>query len=188
MRKLKLQMQVSLDGYNAAGPDDEQRWVTWDLDGIRSHVVGLLDSADTILIGRKLAVDYIPFWLRTVECPEDPMHDFATRIVAARKIVFTRTLTEAPWPNTELATGDLTDEVRNLKAQTGKDMLVYGGSSFVGALIGASLVDEFHFFVNPIALGKGASAFAHLQQWQPLTLKKAVPFASGLVLLHYERR
>ena len=188
MRKLKLQMQISLDGYNAAGPNDQQKWVTWDLDGVRSHVVELLDSADTILLGRKLAVDYIPFWLRTVENAKDPMHDFATRIVDAHKVVFTRTLTESPWPNTKLATGDLKDEVLNLKSQTGKDILVYGGSSFVAALVRAALVDEFHFFVNPIALGKGASAFAQLETWQPLALKNAVPLPSGLVLLHYERR
>ena len=95
MRKLKLQMQISLDGYNAAGPNDEQKWVTWDIDGIRSHVVGLLDSADTILLGRKLALDYIPFWLSTLRNAADPMHDIATRIVAARKIVFTKSLTES---------------------------------------------------------------------------------------------
>ncbi|HKO91132.1 MAG TPA: hypothetical protein VJU61_08270, partial [Polyangiaceae bacterium] len=87
MRKLKLQMQISVDGYNAAGPNDEQKWVTWDLDSIRPHVVGLLDSGDTLLIGRKLAVDFIPFWLNTAQDTAHPMHDFATRIVAAQKIV-----------------------------------------------------------------------------------------------------
>ena len=61
MRKLKLQMQVSLDGFNSTGPNDEQQWVTWDLDGIKQYVVDLLDTSDTILIGRKLATDYIPF-------------------------------------------------------------------------------------------------------------------------------
>ena len=88
MRRLKLQMQISVDGYNAAGPNDEQKWVTWDLEGVRPRVVELLDSADTILIGRKLAVDYIPFWQNTAENAADPMHDLATRIVAARKVVF----------------------------------------------------------------------------------------------------
>ena len=144
MRKLKLQMQISLDGYNAAGPSDEQKWVTWDVEGIRPHVVGLLDSADTILLGRKLAVDYIPFWLSTVQNAEDPMHDIATRIVAARKIVFTKTLSESIWPNTELARGELKAEVLALKSQPGKDILVYGGSSFVAALLKAGLVDDLH--------------------------------------------
>lgn len=85
MRKLKLQMQVSLDGFNAAAPNDEQKWVTWDLEGIKQYVIDLLDSSDTILIGRKLAVDYIPFWEETLKNPNDPMHDFATRIVGQKK-------------------------------------------------------------------------------------------------------
>ena len=188
LRRLKLQMQVSVDGYNAAGPNDEQKWVTWDLEGVRPRVLELLDSADTILIGRKLALDYIPFWQNTAENAADPMHDFATRIVAAHKVVFTKTLAEAPWPNTRLATGDLKEEVLKLKAQSGKDILVYGGSSFVEALLRAELIDEFHFFLNPIALGKGASAFSQIEEWQALALKTAVPLPSGLVLLHYERR
>lgn len=34
MRKLKLQMQMSLDGFVSTGPNDEQKWVTWALDDI----------------------------------------------------------------------------------------------------------------------------------------------------------
>lgn len=59
MRKLKLQMQMSLDGFVSTGPNDEQKWVTWALSDIYPHVLALLDSIDTIIIGRKLAVDYI---------------------------------------------------------------------------------------------------------------------------------
>jgi dihydrofolate reductase len=187
MRKLKLQMQVTLDGFNAAGPNDEQRWVTWDIDAIRQHVLMLLDSSDTILIGRKLAVDYIPYWQTTFQNPEDPMHDIATRIVRTRKIVFTKTLTACPWDNTELATGELVSEVNRLKAQDGSDLIVYGGSSFVAALVGAGLIDQFHLFVNPIAIGRGPSAFQELERWQPLALRQCVPYPSGLVLLEYEK-
>src|SRR3989344_359720 len=155
MRKIKLQMQVTLDGFNAAGPNDEQKWVTWDLDGIKQYVIDLLDSSDTILIGRKLAVDYIPFWEETMKNTNDPMYDFATRIVAAKKVVFTKTLEKSMWNKTVLAKGDLKDEVTKLKKESGKDLIVYGGSSFVADLIKEKLIDEFHFFVNPIALGKG---------------------------------
>jgi dihydrofolate reductase len=188
MRKLKLQMQVTLDGFNSAGPDDEQRWVTWDLDGIKQYVMDLSDSCDTILIGRKLAVDYIPFWQETVTKPEDPMYEFATRIVAAKKVVFTKTLKESIWDNTVLATGDLTEEINKLKNQDGKDLIVYGGSSFVASLIQEGLIDEFHFFINPIAIGKGASAFSELNQWQPLKLRNSIALSSGLLILHYEKQ
>lgn len=93
-------MQVTLDGFNAAGANDEQHWVTWDLEGIRQYVNGLMDASDTILIGRKLAEDYIPFWEETFMKPDDPMHDFATNIVQARKIVFTKTLEKSIWQGT----------------------------------------------------------------------------------------
>lgn len=188
MRKLKLQMQVSVDGFNSTGPNDEQKWVTWDVDGIKQHVVDLLDSSDTILLGRKTAVDFIPYWLSTVQNTKDPLYDFATRIVRARKIVFTKTLAESVWDDTDLATGNLSDEVRRLKARDGKDMMVYGGSAFVSALVEANLVDEFHLFVNPIAIGRGASAFSEIAQWRPLVLRRVLPFQSGIVLLQYESK
>ena len=66
MRKLKLQMQISLDGFNSTGPNDEQKWVTWAWDEIKQDVLNLASGCDTELIGRKLAVDYIPYWTDTL--------------------------------------------------------------------------------------------------------------------------
>ena len=188
MRKLKLQMQITLDGFNSTGRNDEQKWVTWDLEGIKQYVIDLLDSSDTIIIGRKLAVDYIPYWEETVKNSNDPMHEFATRIVNARKVVFTKTIERSIWNKTELAKGGLADEINELKKQGGKDIIVYGGSSFVAALIKAELIDEFHFFLNPIAIGSGISAFEQLKKWQPLDLKKTITCNSGLVILNYEKK
>jgi dihydrofolate reductase len=188
MRKLKLQMQITLDGFNSTGPNDEQQWVTWDLEGIKRYVIGLLDSSDTIIIGRKLAVDYIPYWEGVFNKPDDAMYQFAAPIVNARKIVFTKTLEQSIWHKTELAKGNLNDEIKRLKNEAGKDIIVYGGSSFVAALIKEGLIDEFHFFLNPIAIGKGISAFEELKAWQPLELKKTITCSSGLVILHYDKK
>ena len=187
MRKVKLQMQVTLDGFNSTGPNDEQQWVTWDLDGIKQYVTDLLDTSDTILIGRNLAEGYIPYWNDVITRPDDPMYEFATRITRAKKIVFTKTLEESLWDRTELAKGNITDEVRTLKQQTGKDLIVYGGSSFVSSLIKHGLIDEFHFFVNPIAIGRGESAFSQLDKFQALKLVKTISLDSGLIILHYEK-
>ena len=188
MRKLKLQMQMSLDGFVSTGPDDEQKWVTWALDDIYPHVMELLDSVDTILIGRKLAIDYIPYWQEVVTKPDDPMHGFAQRIVAAKKVVFTKTLAKSEWENTELAKGDLAEEIKRLKSQNGKDIIVYGGSSFVSSLVKAELIDEFHFLVNPVALGKGDSIFDKLDTFRQLKLKTSIVYDSGIVMLNYEPR
>lgn len=181
-------MQVTLDGFNSTGPNDEQKWVTWDLDGIQQYVMDLLDSSDTIIIGRKLAVDYIPYWLDTFKNPDAPMYEFAKRIVAARKVVFTKTLDKPVWDKTELAKGDLKDEVNELKSREGKDIMVYGGSSFVSALIREGLIDEFHFFINPVAIGKGVSAFEQLENWQYLDLKKSITCDSGIIILNYHKQ
>ena len=151
MRKLKLQMQLSLDGFVSTGPNDEQTWVTWAWDEIKHYVLDLLDTSDTIIIGRKLAVDYIPYWQNTLTKPDDPMYEAAERIVSAKKILFTKTLDKSEWENTELAKGNLTHEINKLKSQSGKDIIVYGGSSFVSSLIKEGLIDKFHFFYNPVA-------------------------------------
>ena len=187
MRKLKLQMQVTLDGFNSTGPNDEQKWVTWAWDEIKQYVLDLANSADTEIIGRKLAVDYLPYWLDAYKHPEDPMHEVAKIKANQKKIVFTKTLETSPWENTELATGNLADEIHKLKHQDGKDIIVYGGSSFVASLIKQELIDEFHFFINPIAIGKGVAAFGEIENWQSLKLKKSITCDSGIVILHYER-
>jgi dihydrofolate reductase len=59
-------------------------------------------------------------------------------------------------------------------------MIVYGGASFVAALI-----DEFHLFVNLTALGEGLAIFDQINIKQKLTLVKVIPFECGIVLLHY---
>ena len=84
MRKLKLQMQTSIDGFVSTGPNDEQHWATWAWEEIRSHVLELSDSSDTIVIGRKLAADYIPYWEDVNTKPDDPMHEVAKRVVSAK--------------------------------------------------------------------------------------------------------
>src|SRR5437762_1864439 len=114
------------------------------------------------------------------------MHAFAQRIVAARKIVFSKTLEKSQWDNTEIAKGNLAEEVKRLKAQAGKDMIVYGGYSFVSALIGDGLVDEFNFFVNPVAIGQGVPIFDRLDSFRPLKLTRSITYPSGIVLLSYE--
>ena len=188
MKKLKLQMQISLDGFSSTGPNDEQKWVTWAWDEIKQDVLDLANSCDTELIGRKLAVDYIPFWTETLSQQESLMYEVAKIKSGQKKIVFTKTLDKSIWENTALAKGNLKDEVNNLKNQSGKDIIVYGGSSFVADLARERLIDEFHLFVNPVAIGQGVPIFDKLEEWQQLKLIKSKTFDCGIILLHYERQ
>jgi dihydrofolate reductase len=88
--------------------------------------------------------------------------------------------------NTVLAKGDLVDEITKLKTQGGKDIIAYGGAAFVSALIKEGLIDEFHLFINPTAIGNGMAIFKELESRQNLALVKSASFDCGIVVLHYE--
>lgn len=158
-------MQMSLDGFVSTGPNDEQTWVTWALSEIHDDVLRIGDNTDTILIGRKLAVDYIPFWEATVKQPDHEMNAFAHRIVSAKKVVFTKTMDKSIWNNTVIVKGDLRDEIMNLKKQPGKDIVVYGGVTLVASLLKEGLIDEINLFINPVVIGQGESVFSTIEDF-----------------------
>jgi dihydrofolate reductase len=186
LRKLKLQVQMSVDGY-IAGPNGEMDWLVWNWDDkLKEYVNGLTESVDTILLGRKMTEGFISYWSDVMTKPDDPWYAFAKRMIEIPKVVFTKTLNKSQWVNTDIATGDLTDEVNKLKRREGKDIIVYGGASFDSSLIKAGLIDEFHLFVNPAAIGNGMTIFKELNEMLKFTLAKSITFDCGVVLLRYE--
>ena len=184
MRKLKLQVQMSIDGC-IAGPNNEMDWLIRDIKNLK-YIHGIAESVDTILMGRKMVDEFIPYWTEMMNKPDDPMYAFAKKMIEIPKVVFTKTLNKSEWVNTELAKGDLKDEVTKLKYQEGEDILVYGGASFGSSLIKENLIDEFYLFVNPIVMGNGKNIFKDIKELQKLSLIESKVFDYGLVLLHYE--
>jgi dihydrofolate reductase len=184
MRKLKLQMQMSVDGF-VGGLNGELDWMTWNWDDeIKKYVNELTDSVDTILLGRKMTDGFVSHWTNIVKNqPNDESYPFAKKMVDKPKFVFTKTLNESKWENTKLAKGDITEEVNQLKNQNGEDIIVYGGAGFVTSLVKNNLIDEFYLFVNPAAIGKGLTIFDERKKFK---LIKSTPFSCGIVLHHYE--
>lgn len=186
MRKLKLQVQITVDGY-MAGPKGEMDFMVWNWDDkLKQYVENLTEPVDCIILGRKLAEGFIPHWSAVADNPNDPEFATGKQYTDMHKVVFTKTLDESAWHNTVLATGNLVAEITQLKKQTGQDIIVYGGATFVSALIKEGLVDEFHLFINPTAIGKGMAIFTELDHTQRLSLVKSTSFACGIVALHYE--
>ena len=178
-------MQISVDGF-VAGLNNEMDWMVWDWDDDLKHYVNeLTDSVDTILLGRKMADGFITHWSNVVKSPEDPSHPFAKKMVDKPKVVFTKTLEKSSWENTRLAKGQLADEIKNVKKESGKDIIVYGGAGFVSSLIRENLIDEFHLFVNPAILGRGLTIFKSVEEKQNLKLVQSISFSCGIVLLNY---
>jgi len=184
LRKLRLQVQISVDGC-IAGPNNEMNWLVWD-DHYLKYINEITESVDTIIMGRKMVDGFIPYWIEVMNKPDDPMNAIARKMVNIPKVVFTKTLDKSEWKNTVVATGDLDDEIFKLKSQPGKDIIVYGGVSFDSSLIKENLIDEFYLFVNPLIMGNGKTIFKDLKEIQKFTLIESKTFECGLVLLHYE--
>ncbi|HEY4196069.1 MAG TPA: dihydrofolate reductase family protein [Mucilaginibacter sp.] len=185
MRKLKLQMQITLDGF-VAGPNGENDWVFTsgpDEAGVRK-VAELADTADTLLIGRKSAQSgFIDYWKNVAENePDSPWNAFAKLMVNHRKIVFSRTGASFSGNNVEVENGDLATAIQALKNEPGKDILVYGGVDFARSLVDLNLVDEYLFFICPVAIGSGLSIF---KDRKLLKLEDSIPYKSGKLLNRY---
>ena len=180
MRKLKLQMQITVDGF-VAGPDGQLDGLTLDMDEkLLAFINHLTDTSDTILLGRKMTDGFTSYW-ESVQ-PSSPEYEFAQKMVNTPKVVFSKTIQSVKGKNIRVENGALVDAINRLKGQPGKDIIVYGGATFVSSLIENRLIDELNFFVNPIAIGEGLQVFS---QRTRLALARSVAYASGIVVNTY---
>jgi dihydrofolate reductase len=184
MRKLKLQVQMTIDGF-VAGPNGELDWMWIGKrdEAILQDVIKLADTCDIILMGRKMTREFIDHWENVLdnqsESNEQPL---AQRMVNLRKIVFSNTQTVIKGRNVEVENGDLASAVQVLKKQSGKDIMVYGGATFVSSLISQNLVDEYYIFRRPVAIGNGLSIF---RGQQPMELESSITYKNGTMLNKY---
>jgi dihydrofolate reductase len=188
MRKLKLQMQMTINGY-VAQPDGKNDWMTWNPDDeLTAFMSSMLDTSDTLLLGRKTAESIIKFWEDTAH--ENPGHPFAKKIADIPKVVFTKTLNKSDWNSTTLAKGNLAEEIANLKKSRNggsKDIPVFGGAGFVSSLIKEGLIDEYHLIVNPTAISNGMTIFNSLDGIQKFTPIQAKLYPGGKTVLSYKQ-
>jgi len=185
MRKLKLQVQLSIDGF-IAGPNGEMDWLQWNWDqGLKDYIQTITDPVDCIVLGRKLAEGFIPYWADVADDSTHPEYEAGLKFTKTRKVVFTKTLNTLIGINTVLANGELASEINKLKNQEGQDIIAYGGSKFVSSLIKERLIDEFHLLVNPTAIGNGMPIFKELEKKEDFTLQNAIGFQCGIVVLKY---
>jgi len=189
-RKLILQMQMSVDGFVEAA-DPELDWQLWDWgehcpwdEALRRDFNRVFRTVDCLLLSRNLAEQgFLTHWGDAVKNhPREPLYDFARKVTAADKVVFSRRLEISRWARTEIATGGLVKAVQALKRRAGKDMIAFGGVTFAASLAAAGLVDEFQFYVNPAVVGSGRSIF---REGIDLRLLKSTAYRCGMVVNRY---
>ena len=182
-RRLILYMSMSLDGF-AARRDGTMDWL-----GERQRhgahrqraVAELLGQTGMLALGRRGGADMAQAWPGSISPTGELMN-------ALPKVVFSSTLTELDWSNARVSGRPVEEEIPELKAEPGKDIVVFGGVSFARSLAAHGLIDEYRINVQPVALGDGLPLLQGLAKPQPLELVASTAWADGPITQTYVPR
>ncbi len=179
MRKLVFATNISLDGYG-------DHTVTIADDELHDFFTGWMDTIDTVLFGRVTYQLFQSFW---PHAPEDPqstrsMIDFAHKINAVPKVVFSKTLQSVEWQNTRLVKKDMVGEVARLKQEDGGRISV-GGIHLIQTFLKLNMIDEYWLLIHPVISGKGRRLLEGITDQRLPRLIDSKVFQSGAVALHY---
>lgn len=181
MRKVFLSILTTANGF-FEGPGSDISWHHVDEEFFK-EANSMLDSADTLLFGRKTYQGMADYWTSEAGTKDDPV--IAAKMNAFSKIVFSRTLDKADWKNTRLIKTGIAEEMTRLKKQPGKDLVILGSSDLAVSFLEMGLLDEIRMIVNPVLLGEGKPMFKGLKEKITLKLLDTRTFANGNVMLVY---
>lgn len=163
-RRVTANLSLTLDGryHGPGGPGDMGAIVSYATTEVaRRHLTRIWEDATTAVLGRRNAEGFLGFW-PTVAADEnaDPRdRGYAKWLVDAEKVVFSTTLTEAPWERTRIVNAPAADVVADLKTTGSGDILVNSSASVIKALLAADLIDRLYLMVCPEIAGGGPRLF-----------------------------
>ena len=167
---------MSLDGYIAKPNDDLSFLKLVEKEGEDYGSAEFTSKIDTIIIGRK-TYDYV---LNEIG---------ASHYDNGQRDIYVITRTERPQVGrTIFYTGNITELVKQLKSESGKNIYCDGGAEVINELLKYNLIDEFIISVIPVFLGNGTRLFKDGRPEQALEFITAKTFETGLAQLHYKRK
>ena len=156
-------------------------------DELHDFYTDLLNSVDVVLMGRKTYQLMESFWPVAHKDPKSTQSilRFADKYNSIKKIVFSETLKEVKWQNSQLANQNLQEIISELKNQDGKNISA-GSLSIALQLIKLDLIDEFWIAVHPIVAEKDPHLFEGMDIIKKLKLIDSTTLSSGVVFHHYQ--
>lgn len=169
MRPVRYRVATSLDGY-IAGPNGEIDWIVQDP---AIDFGSLYAGFDTVLLGRHT--------YELTQQPGAPPWPAGWRIC-----VFSRTLDPAAHPAVTIVRTDVTATVAALRAESGRDIWLFGGGKLFASLLAADLVDRVEVAIMPVLLGCGIPLVTSAAPRSRLALTRSDVYPSGIVSLQYD--
>jgi dihydrofolate reductase len=191
-RRVVAQISMTLDG-RVSGPGGP-----YDMEVVAGHAsteaahqrgADVLGAATTALLGRGNYEGFYGYWppVARDENADPRDRNIARWLDDVEKVVFSTTMTDAPWANSRIADDGPVEEVRRLRGTEGGDILVVNSSSLIRQLLAAGELDRVHIDLVPEVAGSGAALFEDGMPSSTWTLTKSVTADDGTVLLTYDR-
>jgi dihydrofolate reductase len=193
VRKLILKMSISIDGF-VGGENGEQGWMSRSSGdaAAAAWTVNAVKDAGLHIMGSRTFKDMASWWPTSTEIFAPPMNDIQKAVFsrsgnldestqAVLKAQREKTAKAESWINAEVIGGDLVVGIERLKKQDGKPIFAYGGASFARSLLATGLIDEYHFLIHPIILGRGLPLYSEIETPINLNLVEARSFPKGAV-------
>ncbi len=178
MRPVVMQMGVTLDGFLHGAKGYEDWGLPPEEDDVVAWKIASLREAGTHIMGRVTYEAMASVWPAITGVYADVMNQIP-------RVVFSRTLTRADWPESRIASGELAGDIGRLKREPGGVIVTHGGATFIDALIRENLIDESRLVIHPVAIGHGTGLFSALREPLQLDHLEARTFASGTMIHTY---
>jgi dihydrofolate reductase len=186
MRQVVAAEYLSLDGVGEdpgrIGAFEHRGWIVpfYD-DELAKYMFDQLAASDALLLGRTTYEGFVTVW------PGRSGDPIADRMNSLPKLVASTTLKEPLEWNATLVEGDVAEEVRKLREQPGRNILIYGSGALVHTLLQLDLIDELQIMLVPVALGSGERFFRDTREPTTLSLTDVRTTGTGVVMLTYQR-
>jgi len=186
MRKLVLFMHVSLDGY-ASDLNGGLDWIPYN-EELEKYAEEVVAEVGSPVYGRTTYRMMESYWPTVLDNPNASKHDreHAQWVQEVKKIVISGTMDKAEWNNTMLIKENIAEEIKALKEQPGKNLVIFGSPGAAKTLLELGLIDEFLLTICPVVLGDGITVFDGGVEKIRLKLLSSRTLNSGIIATRYE--
>jgi dihydrofolate reductase len=183
MGKLILSMNTTLTGVAS----DELSWIKQDTDQSWNSFFEMLSTVDLLLLGNGMWNDYRNYWTEVLNKKGANKNEikYAQFAENTKHLIFSSTLKESGWANANVITGDLKQNIQQIKLSNERDIQIVGGVQFASSIINTGLVDEYRIMLNPVVTKRGKSLYCNLSEELRLDCFKAERMDNGVMILWY---
>lgn len=184
MRKLGVYNNITVDGY-FTDKNNDMSWAHENSNDpeFQAFVNENAKGGGELLFGRVTYEMMASFW--PTNQAKESLPEVAKQMNSLPKVVFSKTLKEVTWNNTRLFNDDLISDVKKLKKEDGRDMVIFGSGRIISQLTQHRLIDEYQFVIHPLILGEGRTMFENLEKKLKMKQTESRTFKNGNTFVRY---